>query len=119
MEFSLKQKGAILWKSGFSLDQVKEKFPSQAYYDDWQICPLGEAGKAVSIGEFMADPEMWERDNPYRTSEAKINLNLSQGEQMILKKLGVIQGWVVFIGIVAILFLGVIMLGMCSAMARY
>ena len=90
-----------------------EKFSSSADYEDWLISPLGESSKAVKIEDFIADPDMWQ--DLYKPATTSISTpNYSPGETAILAKLNVIQGWVVFIGIVAIIFVGLMLFAFIS-----
>lgn len=109
MKYALKKSGALLWKTEFSKQQVLERFSSPDDYGEWLVCPLGESSKAVEVVDFIADPEMWQDLSKPATISGP-SVQFSPGETAILAKLNVIQGWVVFIGIVALIFLGLLLL---------
>jgi hypothetical protein len=55
MEFSIKAPNALLWKTGYTETQVVEFYERGKMKEDWLICPLGEAGKAIPMAQFLKD----------------------------------------------------------------
>ena len=53
MIYSIKKKSSILWKTGVTEDQIYLKVKSLGdKVNDWEVCPLGDRNKAVTLSEF-------------------------------------------------------------------
>ena len=61
MKFSIKRTSAILWKGGVTLEKLQERFNDPAEMKDWEVCPLGEAEKAVPLQNLHRDPSLFEK----------------------------------------------------------
>lgn len=55
-QFAIKKPGQWWWRTNHTAEQVLERFGAMKIDEDWLICPQGEAGRAITIGEFVADP---------------------------------------------------------------
>ena len=58
--YSLKKPKHWLWRTNFTREQVLERLDERKISEDWLICPLGEAAKAVPVADFAADPSLFE-----------------------------------------------------------
>ena len=62
--FSVKKQGAWLWITGHTRAAIEKKLAAGGINGDWQICPHGEANRAATVREFIADPALFDRAQP-------------------------------------------------------
>ena len=67
-EFSLKKPTHWLWRTNFSREQVLQRVKDMEIDEDWLICPLGAADRAITVGEFVSDPNAFGTKNEPGTS---------------------------------------------------
>ena len=84
MQFAIKKKSAIFWKTSYTHEEMKDFFAKLGSADDWEVCPLGEADKAVPVNDYMKNPHMW--DNVYKSSPNVEHPPLGPGEKLIRPK---------------------------------
>lgn len=63
MQFSIKSPSALLWKTGYTEEAIKGDVQAGRVAGDWLVCPLGDAAKAVTIAEFIANPSILKASN--------------------------------------------------------
>jgi hypothetical protein len=54
--FSIKKRGGWLWSTGHTRQQVERKAVKGTIDGGWLVCPHGEAERAISVAEFLAQP---------------------------------------------------------------
>ena len=55
--FSLKKPTHWLWRTNFTREQVLQRLKDTEIDDDWLVCPLGHADRAITVGEFASAPD--------------------------------------------------------------
>ncbi|MGC6465768.1 MAG: hypothetical protein ACON38_13065 [Akkermansiaceae bacterium] len=61
-EYSVKPPSGLLWKTGYTLERITRDREEGKIQDDWLVCPLGEASEAVTVGEFLDNPSVLEKE---------------------------------------------------------
>lgn len=56
-EFSVKKPTHWLWRTKLTREQVLERLDAMQIDEDWLICPLGEATRAITVAEFVSAPD--------------------------------------------------------------
>lgn len=92
MQFSIKSPNAILWKTGIGLDQVMELYKSGKVTDEWLICSLGDAPRAVTISVFIRNPSMFNQGDYLNESSQESTEVSSKKESHSVAHMG----WSVF-----------------------
>ena len=88
-KFSVKKPRALLWKTGYSLTSVQDLIDKDRLDQNDLICPFGEAERAITINDFLANTSIFDR------SESKPNF---VEEVDVPKHARVIKsGWILFI----------------------
>ena len=59
MQLSIKAPGAVLWRTGVTEEEIRKQVDEGSVTGEWMICPLGEAGRAVTVEEFLADQSIF------------------------------------------------------------
>lgn len=59
MQFSIRKPGAWFWKTGITREDVERRLASGHITEEWLICPLGQAHRAVELSRFIADPDVF------------------------------------------------------------
>ncbi|MEO2018734.1 MAG: acyltransferase family protein [Fuerstiella sp.] len=61
--YSVKQPTHWFWCTNLTRDQVLEHLEESRITRGWLICPLGDAGNAISVADFVASPGVFERNH--------------------------------------------------------
>lgn len=108
MQYSLKKKSALLWKTGLSMESIQEHLRN-VDPEDWCVCPLGEAGSEVCATVIVENPDFFEaqaKEYPEVPNEELIEEPSGHAELTIeeasLEKLKAIHFWVKLVGIVVL-----------------
>lgn len=55
--FSLKKPTHWLWRTNFTREQVLQRLVDMEIDEDWLICPLGAADRAITVSQFASNPD--------------------------------------------------------------
>jgi len=58
--YSLKKPKAFFWSTNHSFPEIQEKLAKGKVTEEWLVCPLGEAKRAVTLSELIARPALFE-----------------------------------------------------------
>ena len=61
--YSVKQPTHWFWRTNLTREQVFKKLSELRITNDWLICPLGDAGKAINVADFVARPDVFDQSN--------------------------------------------------------
>jgi len=59
MKLAIKKPKRVFWKTDLSFEDIQKMLQAGKITEGWLVCPLGEAGDAVSIFEFLANPSIF------------------------------------------------------------
>jgi fucose 4-O-acetylase-like acetyltransferase len=61
--YSVKQPTHWFWRTNLTREQVLKQLSESKITSDWLICPLGDAGNAVTVADFETSPDVFEQSN--------------------------------------------------------
>ncbi|MCP4782620.1 MAG: acyltransferase family protein [Fuerstiella sp.] len=61
--YSVKQTTHWFWRKNLTREQVFRQLEDSRITRDWLICPLGDAGNAISVADFETSPDVFARNN--------------------------------------------------------
>lgn len=85
-KFAIKHPNAWLWQSNLKRADVVSRLETNQIFRDWLVCPQGLADHAVTVGQFVDDPTVFERHERQRRqiiAAVEKPLLLTRGEQLI------------------------------------
>lgn len=56
-EFSIKKPSQWLWRTNVSREQILQRLNDFEIDEEWLVCPLGEADRAITVGEFVSESD--------------------------------------------------------------
>ena len=59
MKLAIKKPKAVFWKTDLSFEDIQKMLQAGKITKEWLVCPQGEAGDAVLISEFLANPSIF------------------------------------------------------------
>ena len=71
MKLAIKKPKRVFWKTDLSFEDIQKMLQVGKITEDWLVCPLGEAGDAVSISEFLADPSIFKKKSNKKKEASK------------------------------------------------
>ena len=71
MKLAIKKPKRVFWKTDLSFEDIQKRLQAGKITEDWLVCPLGEAGDAVSISEFLADPSIFKKNSNKKKEASK------------------------------------------------
>ncbi len=71
MKLAIKKPKRVFWKTDLSFEDIQKMLQAGKITEDWLVCPLGEAGDAVSISEFLADPSIFKKKSNKKKEASK------------------------------------------------
>ena len=71
MKLAIKKPKRVFWKTDLSFEDIQKMLQAGKITEDWLVCPLGEAGDAVSISEFLADPSIFKKNSNKKKEASK------------------------------------------------
>lgn len=71
MKLAIKKPKRVFWKTDLSFEDIQKRLQAGKITEDWLVCPLGEAGDAVSISEFLADPSIFKKKSNKKKEASK------------------------------------------------
>ena len=71
MKLAIKKPKRVFWKTDLSFEDIQKMLQAGKITEDWLVCPLGEAGDAVSISEFLANPSIFKTKSTKKKEASK------------------------------------------------
>lgn len=69
MRFAIKRPNALFWFGQHTLDEVAWMRDQGHLQNEWLVCPRGCAGEAMTVGELLADRDVYDRRERERAAE--------------------------------------------------
>ena len=71
MKLAIKKPKGVFWKTDLSFEDIQKMLQAGKITEDWLVCPQGEAGDAVSMSEFLANPSIFKSNANKKKEESK------------------------------------------------
>ena len=71
MKLAIKKPKAVFWKTDLSFEDIQKMRQAGKITEEWLVCPQGEAGDAVLISEFLANPSIFKSNSHEKKDESK------------------------------------------------
>jgi len=71
MKLAIKKPKAVFWKTDLSFEDIQKMLQAGKITQEWLVCPQGEAGDAVLISEFLANPSIFKSNSHEKKEESK------------------------------------------------
>ncbi|MBW3542816.1 MAG: hypothetical protein KY476_21345 [Planctomycetes bacterium] len=68
---AIKRSDAWIWRSNLTRTDVLSRLEKRQISRDWLVCPQGSAGRAVTVGQFVDDPAIFQRQDQEAANEER------------------------------------------------
>ena len=93
MKLAIKKPKAVFWKTDLRVEDIQKMLQAEKITEEWLVCPQGQAGDAVLISEFLANPSIFKSYSHEQKDEAKTKPKKNDLKKRII--IAVLKGYAI------------------------